>query len=147
MKVIIFDIDGTLADISHRIHHIQNKPKNWKAFEKGIPNDSPIPEVIELYKLFFSNKNHHMFIVTGRSDHLRQDTIDWLLKHGIYYDTLYMRKKGDYREDTIIKKEILYSILAQGFEVSMAFEDRPRLVRMYREAGIKTFDVGNGEEF
>jgi len=29
-EIVIFDIDGTLADLSKRRHHIEKRPKNWK---------------------------------------------------------------------------------------------------------------------
>lgn len=29
---IVFDLDGTLADCEHRIHHITKEPKDWRAF-------------------------------------------------------------------------------------------------------------------
>ena len=36
---IIFDIDGTVANIDHRLDYVRSHPKNWNAFDAGIPND------------------------------------------------------------------------------------------------------------
>lgn len=46
--IYIFDIDGTLADLSHRLHFIQKKPADWDGFFAACSDDAPIPEVIEL---------------------------------------------------------------------------------------------------
>jgi hypothetical protein len=35
-EIVIFDIDGTLADVSERIHRVKKKPKNWPAFFQGM---------------------------------------------------------------------------------------------------------------
>jgi hypothetical protein len=34
-EIVIFDIDGTLSDVSERVHHLRKRPKNWKAFFRG----------------------------------------------------------------------------------------------------------------
>ena len=46
-EIVIFDIDGTLADVSERIHHVRKKPKNWNAFFQGMERT----EVIDKYTL------------------------------------------------------------------------------------------------
>jgi len=38
-KAIIVDIDGTLADVEHRVHHVQNEPKDWKSFNENMEHD------------------------------------------------------------------------------------------------------------
>src|SRR5688500_361977 len=53
-KIVIFDIDGTLADISERIHHVKNKPKNWKAFFAGMAQDKTINSMVELCNILYS---------------------------------------------------------------------------------------------
>ena len=48
---IIFDMDGTLADVSHRKHFVENNPKNWEAFYKAMINDKPNSPVIMIARL------------------------------------------------------------------------------------------------
>ena len=48
-KVIVFDIDGTLANIEHRRAFVATKPKNWKAFNAGIVNDTPHEDIVWLW--------------------------------------------------------------------------------------------------
>ncbi len=50
-EIVIFDIDGTLADISERVHHIKKKPKNWTAFNAGMAQDKSIHSMVRLCNL------------------------------------------------------------------------------------------------
>jgi hypothetical protein len=46
------------------------------------------------------------------------------------------------------KEKWLDEALAQGKTIDMVFDDRPRIVRMYRRRGIFVFDVNqSGKEF
>jgi phosphoglycolate phosphatase-like HAD superfamily hydrolase len=47
-EIVIFDIDGTLADVSERIHHVRKKPKNWNAFSQGMAQDKAIHSMVRL---------------------------------------------------------------------------------------------------
>ena len=51
MSKVIFDLDGTLADIDHRLHFIQNGNKQWDEFYAACPNDGPKPAIIELARM------------------------------------------------------------------------------------------------
>jgi hypothetical protein len=52
--LIVFDIDGTLANIEHRLHHVRSKPKNWPAFDAGIPNDKVNEPVAAVFRELLS---------------------------------------------------------------------------------------------
>ena len=147
-NVIYFDIDGTVADARHRLHWIQSKPKNWPAFFKGIPDDSPIEPTLTVFHSLIK-ANHEIVFASGRSEQSRENTIDWLKKNGIYQDVhylgLWMRKDGDYRSDEIVKAEILDEI-EKEHHIMFAFDDRPRVVRMLRSRGVFVFDVYQGTE-
>ena len=149
MSDVIFDIDGTIADLTHRLHYVTTKPKNWPAFNKAISSDVPIWQVIEI---LFSLKNdgRRIILCSGRSEDSRQDTIDWLIDYGIWdkVDSLYMRKSKDYRADNIIKEELLDQILIDGFVPMLVFDDRKRVVDMWRRRGLFVFDCNqSGKDF
>ena len=38
---IIVDIDGTIADCSHRLHYIKGEKKDWNSFFKAAGKDKP----------------------------------------------------------------------------------------------------------
>ena len=147
-KVIVFDIDGTLALIEHRLHFIKNKPKNWKAFNKGIPMDilnSPVADV--LFRMAYDLDNI-MIIATGREETVRKDTEEWLNKYGIlpHVEKVYMRNAKDYRDDGIVKAEFVEDITTNFGKPVMWFDDRPRVVKAIRKMGIFVFDVFQGEK-
>jgi hypothetical protein len=144
-RCIIFDIDGTLANCSHRVHHVNGKKKNWPAFMAEIPNDTPIPQTVALNKLisrlggyYLGEPGHYapIFLCSGRSENERKDTEEWLAKNRVEYEQMFMRKSGDYRQDAIVKKELLEEIRAKGFEPWIIFDDRQCVVDMWRKEGL-----------
>ena len=146
--LVVFDIDGTLANIEHRLDYVRSKPKNWKAFDAGIPNDKVNLPVAEVFWALDATDQHTIILASGRNERSRQATENWLRKNSLNaYDKLYMRKADDFRGDDIVKQEILDEIIADyGKKPDMVFDDRPRVVRMWRDNGIFVFNVYQGEE-
>ena len=145
--LICFDIDGTLANIEHRLDYVRSKPKNWKAFDAGIPNDKVNEPVAEVFDAMVMG-GHTVILASGRNERSRIATQDWLRKNGFsMYQKLYMRKADDFRGDDIVKQEILDQIVTDyGKKPDMVFDDRPRVVRMWRDNDIFVFNVYQGEE-
>lgn len=159
---VIFDIDGTLADITHRRHFVTDLPegrkKDWKSFFAGIPNDAPNKPIKTLYDMVCAAENHLIFgkgapeivpiLVSGRASEHRRVTEIWLETHGINdYFMLLMRGFNDKRDDTIVKQELYHKYIKPHFDVLFVIDDRPRVLRMWRAEGLATFDCGNGIEF
>jgi FMN phosphatase YigB (HAD superfamily) len=144
--LIVFDIDGTLANIEHRLDYVRCKPKNWRAFDAGIPNDRVNEPVAEIFWSMVAR--HDIILASGRNERSRQATEDWLEANCLIgYEKLYMRKADDFRSDDIVKLEILDEIIADyGKKPDMVFDDRPRVVRAWRSQGIFVFNVYQGEE-
>jgi len=142
-KCFLVDIDGTVANGDHRVHHILKEPKEWDAYFLKCGDDARIDHmhavVTALSELFA------IVYVSGRSDLVRQQTIDWLDQHGFPCDGLYMRKQGDHTDDHILKLELLEQVRADGFEPIMAFDDRNRVVKAWRAAGIPCAQVAEGD--
>lgn len=144
-KDVICDIDGTLCDISDRLHLVRGtEKKDWDAFFANIPNDKPRLAVIQDIRILAESFN--IVLVSGRPDNYKTETLEWLKLYGVPFETLIMRKAGDRRDDTIIKKEILENYFQKDM-VELVFDDRPRVIRMWRENGLRVVDVGNGVEF
>lgn len=144
-KCYIFDLDGTLADLSHRLHHIQKSPKDWRAFfaYENVYEDGLITHVGWVYGSLRRAGNPTV-IVSGRSDECWEATTDWLAKHGVQYDKLYMRTAGDRRPDYQVKYDLLQKLKADGWEPIMAFDDRDQVVQMWRDNGIPCAQVAPG---
>ncbi len=146
MDAIIFDIDGTLADVSHRVHHVKSHPKDWDAFFDAMGDDPPIEGVTWLADKLTPHADIDIFLVTGRPEKYREKTIEWIQKNITWYHTitqLRMRADGDYRSDTIVKREILHSIQERGYTVRLAIDDRPSVIAMWKEEGIPVLQVPN----
>lgn len=114
--MIIFDLDGTLADCEHRRHFIDPlHPKNlqiedgciitifpngncesnrqikdfkpdWKSFYEACDKDVPIEPVITVMERLSPEYEGEMQIWTGRCESVRAKTNYWLMKHGLCLD-------------------------------------------------------------
>ncbi|MCE9564634.1 MAG: AAA family ATPase [Planctomycetes bacterium] len=144
-KAVIFDIDGTLADATHRLHHIQNGSRNWDAFFAEAANDPVIEPVRDLVQLF-DNQDYQIILVSGRTDKIRGLTEAWLDQHSIPYHELYMRAESDYRQDFLVKSELLDGILAKGHQIHCVIDDRPSVVAMWRERGLTCLQCREWDE-
>lgn len=142
-QAVIFDIDGTIADISHRLNHIQNDPKDWDAFHEDCANDDPIYPIINLAHIF-DRMGFHIILCTGRPFRNYEKTSAWLNFHTVPYHRIHMRDNDNYESDFIIKKRML-DIILEKYEVYMVFEDRDQVVNMYRENGITCLQVKDGD--
>ncbi len=146
MPIVICDIDGTIADLKHRLHFIKDKPVDWDRFYSTADEDTVIQSTVMLVKGLMQ-KGCQVVFMTARPEKYRAITEQWLHKNiDIPYLALLMRKNDDMRSDTIVKKE-LYAQHLEDKIVRYAIDDRPRIIRMWEELGIETFDVGGGEEF
>ena len=147
--LVVFDIDGTLANIEHRLGYVRSKPKNWAAFDAGIPNDKVNAPVAAVFHQMV-DAGHAVILASGRNERSRAATEQWLAENKLRgYQKLYMRKADDFRGDDIVKQEILDEIIRDyGKKPDMVFDDRKRVVDMWRRNGIWVFDCNqSGEEF
>ncbi len=143
---VLVDIDGTIADISHRRHHVQGEKKNWGAFFADMEDDTVREDVMEIVRKA-DQEGYELFLVSGRPNTYRNSTIKWLNDNeiGKYFAGLIMREEFDKRPDTETKLDILKLF---GFDnVAYVIDDRPSVIRMWRENGVKVIDVGGGVEF
>jgi len=143
MKCVLIDIDGTVANGDHRLHHIQKEPKDWDEYFLACGADAPI---VHMHAIVTALSDVFCIVyVSGRSDMIRQQTVDWLDRHGFPCDALYMRNHGDHKNDDILKIELLAQVRADGYEPIMAFDDRNRVVKAWRAAGIPCAQVAEGD--
>lgn len=141
--VVVSDLDGTLAEITHRRHFLDDK--DWVRFYRAMVDDTPNHIVIHTYRALLAS-GYPGVIVTGRPFEFSDLTVEWLNKHGIPYDAIFMRRTGDYRADDIVKREILHSMRSHwGIEPAVVLDDRQRVVDMWRAEGITTLQVAPGD--
>lgn len=143
-KVILFDVDGTLADCTHRQHHVQQGKKRWDLFNKTMHEDKPHGDIIFLAQLFYA-QGHTVIICSGRGTEFQDVTTKWLNDHGVQFHDIYMRPIKDSRRDDIIKAELLEHIRADHGEPFMVFDDRQQVVDMWRREGVRCLQVQPGD--
>jgi len=139
----IFDIDGTLADSSARQHFLDNGKKDWDGWFREMDKDPVHTDVMQFLD-YALDQDIPVFICTGRDEGYRVVTEKWLDCNDIGYTKLFMRPAGDRRDDSVIKKEMLDDMRSKGYNPSLVFEDRDRVVKMWRENGIRCFQVAPG---
>jgi hypothetical protein len=142
-RCYLFDIDGTVANLDHRLPYVERKPKDWRKFFDAVSKDLPIAHIIELAR-DLAEAGVPIVYVSGRSDECRADTLAWFSAHDLPLGPLYMRRAGDRRPDHIVKAELLEQILRNGFLPSMAFDDRDQVVAMWRARGVPCAQVAPG---
>jgi len=140
-KIVLVDMDGTLADCSHREHHIQTKPPNWPAFFRGMGQDPPNASIVELTRRLAAD--HDILIVTGRPQEFLGETLDWLARNGIAPAEIWMRRAGDHRPDFVVKREVLDHVPRE--RIVFVLDDRERVCDMWDSEGLVCHRVKQGE--
>ena len=141
-KIVLCDIDGTVADISHREHLLKRDSRgkvNWEAFFSLMEKDS-VREHIKAM-VYESWPECEVIFLTGRPEDYREETEQWLNDNGFTYKELDMRPYGDRRPDYIVKEEIILTELSK-YDIVIALEDREFVINMLRRNKIPVFDAG-----
>ena len=167
-EIIVCDIDGTIADLTHRLHYIKNpdgtkrsKP-DWESFHNICAYDKPKKRVIHvLHDLYdvgrgvgWHGSRRTIYFMSGRNERVRQVTIDWLKKHVVSPSMmrhdgdphLFMRSEGDRRDDVTVKREMFKKIGLIPDNVVAVLDDRQGVVDMWREEGFLCLQVDAWKE-
>lgn len=146
METVIFDLDGTLANIDKR-REKATKPDgkiDWDVFfaPENIQLDEPNLPVIKVLKAL--TDQYCIVIFSGRDDISVNETIAWLASVGVYPDMIKMRRHGSYVPDDKLKKLWLDDLRKKEHNVICAFDDRDKVVKMWRDNGVPCFQVAEG---
>ena len=134
-EAIIVDVDGTLAYID---------PDSPRDPYDGSRAHEDLVDETQAEILNGLDERYYIYIVTGRGLRHRQVTEEWLYNHCVPYDHLWTRPDNDTSvPDAWVKYRIAKEI-AKTHKIVGVFDDRECVVDMWRAAGIKTFDVGQG---
>lgn len=128
----VFDLDGVVADVRHRLHYLDRRPKNWARFFAAADRDPPLAEGVDLAREYA--KSHVLVWLTGRPERLRRLTVDWLARHDLPTELLVMRPNGDRRPSRDFKAAQLATLAVEA-EVSIVVDDDPEVVARLRERG------------
>ncbi len=132
----MLDIDGVVADVRHRLHHLAGRPKRWSAFFAEADAD-PLLDVGASAARDLADSGHDIVWLTGRPDRLRSVTLDWLARHHLPAGPLHMRADGDFRPARETKLAVLVA-LASSRRIAVLVDDDPQVVAAVAGAGIPT---------
>lgn len=133
-RCAIFDIDGVLADATHRQHLVTGGRRNWTQFFDQCGKDALIVPVAEMARLL--DPALHVVLMTARPSSVVDLTLEWLERHDVRWDLLIMRDYGDYQLARDFKDYALHEMRAYGFAPELAVEDDERNVAMFERRGV-----------
>ena len=130
----MFDVDGVLADVRHRLRHLVRRPKDWDAFFGAAVDDPPLAQGVALAQA--SAQDCEVVYVTGRPERCRSDTLAWFARHGLPQGTLSMRRGRDFRPARVAKLELLRR-LAGDRTIAVVVDDDEQVCDAYEGAGFR----------
>ena len=164
-NTIIFDLDGTLANIDKRKEFAtkSNGKLDWDVFfsSSNIKLDVPNEPVVKMAQMFAEN-GFNVVIFSGRNDRSFHTTRSWLTHNRIPFQKLIMRPDkflnwGDkiasgniatqemrFMPDEILKKHML-DLFVDIDDVFLVVDDRNKVVKMWRDLGLSVFQVAEGD--
>jgi predicted kinase len=142
---VIIDLDGTMCNVDHRLHHVrkpEGQKKNWKGFFEDLANDTPNEWCVAIHDMF--GIKYPIVFASGRPDDHEKVTREWLKKHELGTQHLYMRCRGDHRQDYIAKEIILDFEILTRFTPLFFIDDRKQVVDLWRSRGFTCLQCAEG---
>ena len=131
--IVVFDVDGVIADVRHRLRHVERRPKDWPAFFAAMDDDVPLADGLELARRY-ADEGYRIAYLTGRNESYRDLTLAWMTRHGLPEGRLVMRRDDDRRPARVFKPQAL-SRLARDGEIVVVVDDEPAVVAVLRHEG------------
>ena len=146
-NTVIFDLDGTLADITARkeLATKSNGKLDWDVFfdPSNIKLDVPNPPVVKLAQML-AEDGFTIIIFSGRTDKTKFTTRSWLSNNRIPFHKLVMRDaKRHFMPDNQLKKQLLDDHVNID-DIFLVVDDRQQVVDMWRSLGLNVFQVAPG---
>ncbi|MEO7262097.1 MAG: hypothetical protein ABI047_12715, partial [Jatrophihabitantaceae bacterium] len=132
VSIAVFDIDGVVADVRHRQHLLERRPKDWQGFFAAAADDPGLAEGID--RVLAAITEHEIVWLTGRPNSLRAVTLSWLADHGLPVTELIMRGHRDFRPAPVLKLAELNKL-------------RPRQVELFVDDDVKVIAAAEGAGF
>jgi len=136
----VFDMEGTLSDPSHRIHHA--KAKEWKEWDEKFYRDPPLYQMVKLARNLA--KVHPLFLFTGKHEGSIPEMQDWLYKHDVPIDgsRILARANGDWGTTTAeVKRGMVHKVRREGWFIEMAFDDMHEVIKVYQELNVPCLHI------
>jgi phosphoglycolate phosphatase-like HAD superfamily hydrolase len=130
----VVDLDGTVADVRHRLRFLERRPKDWAGFFAAADDDPVLPEGRAVVARLVAEE-HEIVWLTGRPERCRTATVAWLGRHGLPAGPLHMRRDDDRRPARFTKVAVLRQ-LARTRSVAVVVDDDVLVVQAVRAAGF-----------
>ncbi len=146
MKTVIFDVDGTIADCEHRRHLVDgSQPKDWVEFRRQTVFDTPVEWVCNIAKRFIAAGDQVAFF-SARNESERTVTESQIDKWiGGGHKGLFLRPNDSYDPDEVFKAELADKFEEIGGKIDLVFDDRNKVVDMWRARGTTVVQVADGD--
>ena len=142
-EAAIVDIDGVLADASHRQWHLDGPVRDWVGFFAAAGGDALLAHHADLVRCL--DAQLQVVLLTARPFRLRALTLEWIEHHGLRWDLLALRGPAqDMTHSVRFKRDSLALLRSFGFTPSFALEDDPRIVEMYAAEALPCLYVHSG---
>jgi phosphoglycolate phosphatase-like HAD superfamily hydrolase len=138
LPVAVVDIDGVLADVRHRLHHVSRRPKNWDAFFAAAIHDELLDEGRAVAERLA--QDHELVYLSGRPSRCRDDTLEWLARHDLPPGQVMLRPEGDRRPARAFKLDRLRDLAADR-TVAVLVDDDPAVCEAARKRGFVVFEA------
>ena len=129
----VVDIDGVVADVRHRLHFIEGKPRQWDRFFAAADQAPPLPEGVALVRELAAD--HDVLWLTGRPERSRRATRAWLAAQGLPTEPQVMRPNRDFRPARVTKRDELRKLRAER-EFAVVVDDDPQVVELLAADGF-----------
>ena len=134
-RLAIFDLDGTLVDVTNIRHYVEGKKKNFDLFHKESINCPPNEKVLFLNRTLATTQDIYIAIFTGREEKYRGLSEQWLDDNKVSYHCLLMRQDNDFRSNVTIKNE-LFENFKFNYLPFLAIDDTPELRKLWGQVGF-----------
>ncbi len=142
---VIFDVDGTIADVEHRRHLVNGGNKDWSSFRAETVNDTPVQWVCDIAKRYIAQGDEVAFF-SARNESEREITerqiSEWI---GDGHKGVFLRPNDSYEPDEIFKAELADKFEEMGGKIDLVFDDRNKVVDMWRARGTTVVQVADGD--
>lgn len=134
----VIDIDGVLANVEHRLHHIERRPKDWARFFAAASDDTVYVEGLAVARRLA--QDHELVYLSGRPEGLRRVTLDWFGRYDVPAGQVLLRRASDRRPAAQVKVGTLRQ-LARTRPVSVLVDDDPAVCAAARSAGFTVLEA------
>ena len=133
MQLAVFDIDGVLADVSHRRGLISAGRRDWAGFFAAAVDDTVLPDGAARVHRAVADGLLLVYL-SGRPERLREVTTNWLRDNGLPTADLVLRPDGDHSPAVEFKLGRL-RVMASGYTIALLVDDDEQVV-----VGVRSHD-------